>query len=257
MSRLDIYLVENGLVRSRSRAVHLIKTGQVRLNGSVTTKQSSSVRPGAQVELLSTFQYVSRGGYKLEAVFRSAGLSCQGKRVLDVGCSTGGFSDFFLQNGAASVVALDIALDIIHPSLLKEQRLIFLPQTALRDREDTARKLEGRSFDIIATDVSNTPLEEVLAGAEPYLAQGGIFVALFKPPYEGGKGAVEEETALELAAGFQERVKERYHILARELSPIRGGSKGRGSRELFFVLRPKTQADGNGKEVTNQNIHIE
>jgi 23S rRNA (cytidine1920-2'-O)/16S rRNA (cytidine1409-2'-O)-methyltransferase len=123
--RLDSALVERGLANTRSKAVHLIKSGDVRVNGEEVRRQSHEVRPDDVVEIGSGFRYVGRGGYKLEGLVRKAGLAIAGRTVLDVGCSTGGFTDFFLQHGAARVVAVDVAKDPLHPSLRSDPRVEF------------------------------------------------------------------------------------------------------------------------------------
>jgi len=237
--RLDSYLVGRGLARTRSKAVHLIRTGKVTVNGEVATKQSRSVGDGDRVELLSGFTYVGRGGYKLEGFARAVGLECAGKRVLDVGCSTGGFTDFFLQNGAASVVAVDVTGDVIDRGLLANPRLRFVGGIDARDADALRGRLGDVAFDLISVDVSNVTLGEVLPGLAPFLAPGGLIVALFKPPYEGGRGRVDAAGAEALAARFEASLTGSLEVVARELSQLRGGTKGTGTREMFYLLRPQ------------------
>ena len=95
--RLDKHLFSQGLASSRSKAVHLIKTGQIRVNGSICTKQSYNIKATDVVEAKAPFKYMSRAGYKMEATFTRHELNIKGLSILDIGCSTGGFSDFFLQ----------------------------------------------------------------------------------------------------------------------------------------------------------------
>jgi len=237
--RLDTYLVEQGLVATRSKAVHLIKSGSVAVNGAVATKRSQEVGDRDRVELLEAFSYVGRGGYKLEGFARAVGLDCSGKRVLDVGCSTGGFADFFLQNGAASVVAVDVAADVIDRRLLADPRLRFLGGVDARDAGALRGRLGDATFDLISVDVSNVSLGEVLPGLAPLLAPGGLIVALFKPPYEGGRGRVDEAGAEALAARFESSLAGAFEVVARGLSGLRGGAKGTGTREVFYLLRPR------------------
>lgn len=237
--RLDSCLVERGLARTRSKAVHLIRTGKVTVNGEVATKQSRSVGDIDRVELLSGFDYVGRGGYKLEGFARGVGLECAGKRVLDVGCSTGGFTDFFLQGGAASVVAVDVAGDVIDKGLLANPRLTFMGGVDAREADALRSRLGDKVFDIVSIDISNVSLGEVLPGLARLLAPGGLIVALFKPPYEGGRGHVNAAGAEALAARFEASLAGAFEVVARELSQLRGGTKGTGTREMFYLLRPK------------------
>jgi 23S rRNA (cytidine1920-2'-O)/16S rRNA (cytidine1409-2'-O)-methyltransferase len=237
--RLDSYLVKQGLAPTRSKAVHLIRTGKVTVNGEVAAKQSREVGDHDRVELLSGFDYVGRGGYKLEGFARGVGLECSGKRVLDVGCSTGGFTDFFLQSGAASVVAVDVAGDIIDRSLLTDPRLTFIGGVDARAPDAMRDRIGDATFDIVSVDVSNVSLGEVLPGLARLLAPGGLIVALFKPPYEGGRGHVDAVGAEELAARFEASVAGCFEVVARELSRLRGGTKGTGTREMFYLLRPR------------------
>jgi 23S rRNA (cytidine1920-2'-O)/16S rRNA (cytidine1409-2'-O)-methyltransferase len=236
--RLDSYLVQQGLARTRSKAVHLIRTGKVTVNGEVAAKQSREVGDRDRVELLSWFTYVGRGGYKLEGFARGVGLECAGKRVLDVGCSTGGFTDFFLQAGAASVVAVDVAGDIIDKWLLADPRLTFVSGLDARDADALRFRLGDVTFDIISVDITNVPLGDVLPGLARLLAPGGLIVALFKPPYEGGMGRVDEAGAEALATRFEASLAGSFEVVARGLSQLRGGTKGTGTREMFYLLRP-------------------
>ena len=236
--RLDSYLVERGLASTRSKAVHLIRTGKVTVNGEVAARRSREVGDRDRVELLSGFDYVGRGGYKLEGFARGVGLECAGRRVLDVGCSTGGFADFFLQNGAASVVAIDVASDVIDRGLLADPRLTFVGGLDARDADALRARIGDTAFDIISIDVTNVPLGDVLPGLARLLAPGGLIVALFKPPYEGGRGRVDAARAEALAARFEASVAGSFEVVARELSQLRGGTKGTGTSEVFYLLRP-------------------
>ncbi len=237
--RLDLALVERGLAATRSKAVHLIRSGEVRVNGEVVRRQSREVGPDDAVELGATFRYVGRGGYKLERLASEAGLVVEGRAVLDVGCSTGGFTDFFLQRGAARVVAVDVADTALHPSLLADPRVEFHGGVDARDATALSRAVGGRAFDIVSVDVSNVPLHEVLVAVAPLVAPGGVVVALFKPPYEGGRGVVSEREALALADAFERYVGDGFEVVARATSPLRGGPKGRGTAEVLYLIRPR------------------
>lgn len=238
--RLDKYLVEKGLVGTRSKAVHLIKTENVLINGKIIQKQSYRIKSNDNVELKSNFIYVGRGGYKIEELFKSLNLNCDGKKILDLGCSIGGFSDYFLQNNALKVVSVDVAKDIIHKELLKNPRLKFHSGIDVRDKDRLLENLQDEKFDIITIDISNIPLEEILGKISSFLEQDGFIVALFKPPYEGGKGIVSEEKIEELAKNFENYIFELYKIIAKEFSHLRGGVKGKGNKEIFYILKFKS-----------------
>jgi predicted rRNA methylase YqxC with S4 and FtsJ domains len=107
------------------------------------------------------------------------------------------------------------------------------------DADALFRAVDGRTFDIISVDVSNVPLVEVLSAVAPRLTAGGVVVALFKPPYEGGRGVVTEQEASAPADAFERCVGDGFEVLARPTSPLRGGAKGRGTAEVLFLLRPK------------------
>jgi len=233
-------MVEGGLAPTRSKAVHLIKTGNVLVNGREVRRQSHEVGPGDRIELREGFRYVGRGGYKLEAFAAAAGLGCAGARVLDVGCSTGGFTDFFIQHGAASVVALDVGEDVLDAHLRADPRVEFVGGVDVTDAAALSRRLGGRRFDIVSVDVSNVPLEAALSAVAPLVEpSGGAVVALFKPAYEGARGPVRGEKARALADAFEARVSAAFEVLRREASALRGGSKGTGTVEVFFLLRPR------------------
>lgn len=237
--RLDIYLVNKDLSETRSKAVHLIKTGNVLVNGAACLKQSYNVKLTDKVEIKAEFKYVSRAGYKIEAIFRKLGFAAEGKSVLDVGCSTGGFSDFFLQQGAAKVVGLDVAKDIVDPRILAHPRFEFHGGVDACDLSALQVSLHEEKFDIISVDVSNALLRQVLPAVSHFLKSYGIILALFKPPYETGKRLGLQEEAGSLTHDFDVWLKERYEIIGKEISPLRGGAKNRGTMEIIYVLEAK------------------
>jgi 23S rRNA (cytidine1920-2'-O)/16S rRNA (cytidine1409-2'-O)-methyltransferase len=217
----------------------MIKTGNVLVNGAACLKQSYNVKLHDAVDIKTAFKYVSRAGYKIEAVFRKLGLDAAGRAVLDVGCSTGGFSDFFLQQGAAKVVGLDVARNIVDPSVLAHQRFKFCGGVDARDIRSLQSCLDDEIFDIISVDVSNALLKDVLPVVSGFLKADGLILALFKPPYEAGKRLGLKDDADILTREFDIWLEERYRIVAREISPLRGGPKNRGTMEVVYVLGRK------------------
>lgn len=236
--RLDLYLVKMRLVVSRSKGVHLIKTGNVNVNEKVVLKPSYNVKEDDKVELLSNYYYVGRGGYKIEN-FLNGKLDCKGKSVLDIGCSVGGFSDYFLQQGALKIVAIDIGLDIIDESLLQRPRLKFSGSVDATNEESLKVCLGNEKFDIISIDISKKSLKEILPVVSKFLKTDGFIVALFKPQYEGGKGIIPEKKINELTNNFENWLNKYYLTMYKEFSKFKGGSKNKGCKEVFYLLKLK------------------
>ncbi len=237
--RLDKYLLDKGLAVSRSKAVHLIKTNSVLVNGESCIKQSYNVKASDKVEVRSSFKYVSRAGYKIESIFRKYGLIVKGKAILDVGCSTGGFSDFFLKEGAAKVVGIDIASDCVDGSVLGNSLFQFHGGIDATDAKALEECLGSNRFDLISLDVSNSVLKDLLPIVSPYLTNGGLIIALFKPPYELNKRIRSLEEADGFTDEFDSWLQRGYEISHKDGSPIKGGAKNKGTMELIYVLNCK------------------
>jgi 23S rRNA (cytidine1920-2'-O)/16S rRNA (cytidine1409-2'-O)-methyltransferase len=198
-ARLDTALVGRGLVDSREKAKRLILAGAVRVNGQLAGKASELVPEDATLELQATEKFVSRGGYKLEAALAAFHIDCTGKSCLDLGASTGGFTDCLLQHGAARVLAVDVGKGQLAWKLRQDPRVV------VRD-EVNARNLTGEPVDLVTIDVSFISLTKVLPAAEKLLRAGGHLIALIKPQFEAGrkfvsKGGVVRDSAV------HERVK--------------------------------------------------
>lgn len=236
--RLDIYLVE--IAGSRSKAVHLIKSGKVMVNGAVCRKQSYRVKPTDRIEIVEGFRYVSRGGYKIEALFQGRLEEIRGLSILDVGCSAGGFSDFFLQHGAARVLGIDIAEECVDPSILNNPRFSFTGGVDARSSEELVKHLGDERFDLISVDVSNVSLREVLPNLIQFLKSDGRIVALFKPPYEI-EGGHRDEDIERARSSFERWLEPGFEVIHSCPSPIRGGPKNRGVVEYLYLLRPRVE----------------
>jgi 23S rRNA (cytidine1920-2'-O)/16S rRNA (cytidine1409-2'-O)-methyltransferase len=186
-TRLDVWMAERGLVESRSRAQALIMAGRVLVDGAKVTKAGSAVPAGASVELVAPPPYVSRGGEKLETALRAFAVDPAGERCLDLGSSTGGFTDCLLQHGAAHVIALDVGRNQLHERLRADARVTVMEGT-------NARRLEPGALPyaptLITADVSFISLRLVLpaaiASAEPLWRA----LALVKPQFEAGRSDV-------------------------------------------------------------------
>jgi 23S rRNA (cytidine1920-2'-O)/16S rRNA (cytidine1409-2'-O)-methyltransferase len=187
-TRLDVALVERGLAASRERARALIMAGQVRVDGHVVSKASANVAPEAAIALeVPDHPYVSRGGVKLAHALDDFKIDPAGKRALDVGASTGGFTDVLLQRGAASVIALDVG----HGQL--DWKLRNDPRVDVREGVN-ARALTPadvpHQVDLVVIDVSFISLGHILPPLPPFIAPGGDVVALVKPQFEAGRDEV-------------------------------------------------------------------
>jgi len=186
--RLDTLMVERGLVATRERARALILAGQVTVNGQVVDKAGAPVSPDAAVALVAPeHPYVGRGGVKLAGALDAFRIDPSGRSALDVGASTGGFTDVLLRRGAASVVALDVG----HGQL--DWRLRNDPRVIVRERVN-ARALTAddvpHPVDLVTIDVSFISLRHILPALPPFLLPGADIVALVKPQFEAGRDEV-------------------------------------------------------------------
>lgn len=177
--RLDVFLVRKGLAESRERAQELIQKGFVSVNGQPCGKNSASVEEGDEVSVTSSLQYVGRGGYKLEKALDFFQISLDGKTILDVGASTGGFTDCALQRGASFSYAVDVGHDQLAESLRKDPRVFNLEGVHVKD---LALHYNG-SPDFICIDVSFLSLIKVLPYLVPFSEKADL-VALVKPQFE-------------------------------------------------------------------------
>ena len=178
--RLDIKLVERGLVESRTKAQWLIKNGLVYVNDKTIFKPSKKVNSDEMIILKQKFPYVGRGGIKLATAIKEFLIDVSQKVCLDLGASVGGFTDCLLKKGAKRVYAVDTAKDLLHPSLVKRKdKVIILERTDARERF----KLD-EFVDIIVIDITFASLKEILPYSKYYLKDDGDIVVLVKPLFE-------------------------------------------------------------------------
>ncbi|NLH98821.1 MAG: TlyA family RNA methyltransferase [Chthonomonadales bacterium] len=188
--RLDRALVARGLAPTRERAQMLIRGEAVTVDGQVVTKPSHPVGCDSELAVIGeVLPYVGRGGVKLEEALRRFRVNVSGARCLDIGASTGGFTDCLLQRGAAHVVALDVGHGQLHDSLRKDPRVTSMER--VNARHITADQFDA-PFDIVVADVSFISLTLVLPPAVSVLKPGGYLIALIKPEFEAGRDAVGE-----------------------------------------------------------------
>ena len=178
--RLDVFLVSSGIASSRERAQELIGQGAVTVNGRVCRKNSFSVDGSEQIDTSASLKYVGRGGHKLEKALDTFEITMEGKTVLDIGASTGGFTDCALQRGGAEVFAVDVGHGQLAESLCRDPRVHNLEGVHVRDLSSYYDGLP----DFICIDVSFLSLTKVLPYVFPYAAQADV-VALVKPQFEG------------------------------------------------------------------------
>lgn len=238
--RLDKLLVQQGLVQSRDRAQALILAGKVVVDDHTIDKVGAKVPVEASLRLKGEdIPYVSRGGLKLAKGLAAFGLQVQGRIALDVGASTGGFTDCLLQAGAARVYAVDVGYGQLAWSLREDPRVINLERTNIRDLQPASLS-EPPTLAVI--DASFISLDKVLPATLPLLAAPGEILALIKPQFEVGRGEVGKGGVVRDADKHQE-VQDKIVDLARSLgcevlgmtdSPLLGP---KGNREFLIYLR--------------------
>lgn len=233
--------MDKGLAPSRSRAQALIMAGKVKVNGKPAEKAGLAVPAGAEVSLdRPDHPYVSRGGVKLAGALKELGLDPAGLACLDVGASTGGFTDCLLKHGAASVCAVDVGYGQLHWSLRQDPRVEVIERVNVRYlREDVA----PGPFDLIVADVSFISLGLIVPRLVPRLTPGGRLLVLVKPQFEAGRGqvgkggvvrdpAVRRETITKVSGQMAEMG---LTVTGSCPSPISGPA---GNREHFLLACP-------------------
>lgn len=184
--RADVFLFENNLVKSRQLGKNLIKEGRLLINGIICFKPSVEVSSTDTIEIVGDNpKYVGRGGIKLETAINKFNISLKDKTCIDIGASTGGFTDCMLQNGAIKVFAVDVGHDQLDSSLRSDSRVINLEKTNIREVDNSIFMNDTIQF--ISIDVSFISLKLVLPKAYELLSSGGNLVALIKPQFEAGK----------------------------------------------------------------------
>ncbi|MNJ93474.1 16S/23S rRNA (cytidine-2'-O)-methyltransferase TlyA [compost metagenome] len=247
--RLDLYLVERGLANSRTHAQELIEAGQVfsfEANQKRTLKKSSM--PVAEdmkidVEQGPANRYVSRGGLKMEGALQKAGVSVQGLHVLDVGISTGGFTDCLLQQGADSVLGVDVGHGQVSPSLLQNPKLQVLEginARQLSQEEGVLKAKPTEGFDLIVMDVSFISISLIIPELVQFLKPAGLLLSLVKPQFEVGvdglsKGGIVKNVSLYV--DVEDKVKkvcENHGLVVKDY--FASSIEGKDGNHEFFVF---------------------
>lgn len=234
--RLDVELVQRGLVQSRSQAENYVKLGVVYVNKKVIQKAGTPVTETDVIDVQTAGQYVSRAGLKLASVAEKLHVNFQNKTVLDVGSSTGGFTDYVLQHGAKKVLAVDVGTDQLHPSLRNDKRIELHEKTDIRDF------FPSDPVDIVVIDVSFISLREILPHIAKIAPRGAEIVAMLKPQFEAGrgqtnKGVIKNNTVRrKIIADFESWAEQYFIIQSKRDSEIAGQ---KGNVERFYLLKVK------------------
>lgn len=244
--RLDLYLTEHKLAKSRTKAKEYIEGGLVRVDGKVIFKASFEVDDGETVSVdLPSDEYVGRGAYKLEGALRDFSLDVKGKRCIDVGASTGGFTDVLLKRGAASVTCVDSGHGQLDLSLASDERVTNIE--GCNARYMTADEA-GDGYDVAVMDVSFISQTYIFPALFPLLCENGVLVTLVKPQFElerknVGKGGIVKDAAdrqKALLRVYDSALVFGYRVTDAAVSSIKGGD---GNTEYVFLIE-------RGEEIT-------
>ena len=246
--RLDVLLVKRGLAESREKAKAVIMSGIVYVDGQKEDKAGQTFADTANIEVRgSTLKYVSRGGLKLEKAMECFDVSVKDKVCMDIGASSGGFTDCMLQNGAKKVYAVDVGHRQLAWKLRNDTRVVVMEKTNIRyvKPEDI-----GESIDFASIDVSFISLSKVLPAAYNLLGERGEIVALIKPQFEAGrekvgkKGVVREKsTHIEVIENcFQYARENNFSVEELEFSPVKGPE---GNIEYLYHLVKNKKEESN------------
>ena len=246
MIRLDQALVERGLCESREKAKRAILAGQVRVNSQTARKASDSAKAEDEISLDAPEKYVSRGGHKLEHALKHFQLDVAGMITIDLGASTGGFTDCLLQNGAAKVFAVDVGQGQLAWKLRKDKRVVVMEKTNARHLKLEQMPKTFSPADIAVIDCSFISLRKILPPAVALLKSNGKIVALVKPQFEAGKAEADKGQGVIRDASVHERILEelREFVAAQNNLIWRGVTEspllGPAGNKEFLVLIEKT-----------------
>jgi 23S rRNA (cytidine1920-2'-O)/16S rRNA (cytidine1409-2'-O)-methyltransferase len=240
MTRLDVWLAEHGLVESREKAQALVMAGRVRLDGQPATKPGARVREGASVAVEPGPAHVGRGALKLEGALDTLGVDPRGRVAVDVGASTGGFTETLLARGAARVYAVDVGRGQLHEKLAADPRVVALDRTNARNL--SADRLPERCS-LAVMDVSFISARKILPALASVLGPGAEVVVLVKPQFEVGRsqvgrGGIVKDPVLHLQALLEVAEAAQsagYGVRGACPSPLPGTE---GNREFFLHLVP-------------------
>ncbi len=232
--RLDRALLERGLVQSRSQAETYIKMGYATVGDRVITKPGFMVDESDVIKLRSKHIYVSRAGNKLASVSERLNIEYKNKTMLDVGSSTGGFTDYALRHGIKKVIAVDVGTNQLHPSLREN------PAIELHEKTDIRNFKTNQSIDLVVIDVSFISLRNILPAVAELISTKSVVVAMVKPQFESSgpdqhKGIVKnEKLRREIFREFELWVRRQFVIVDKADSEVSGT---KGNTERFYILK--------------------
>jgi 23S rRNA (cytidine1920-2'-O)/16S rRNA (cytidine1409-2'-O)-methyltransferase len=249
--RLDQALVERGLCESREKARRAIMAGQVTVNRQPARKPAEPVRPDDQLALTAPEKYVSRGGLKLEHALHFFKLEVTGQTAVDLGASTGGFTDCLLQHGAAMVYAVDVGHGQFAWKLRQDPRVVVMEKTNARELVPGAFPRPFSAADIVVIDCSFISLTKLLPVATSLVRPFGHIVALIKPQFEAGKSEADKGRGVITDPAIHVRVLGELEAFTRSLpavawrgvteSPLLGPA---GNKEFFALIEKKSSDAG-------------
>lgn len=233
--RLDKAVFERGLVSSRSQAESYIRLGRVKVNAEAVKKTGFMVDADDEIVLDESVTYVSRAGHKLASISGDFNLDFRDKVVLDVGSSTGGFTDYSLKNGAKKVIAVDVGTNQLHPSLRSDSRIELHEQTDIRNVFELTPKP-----DLVVIDVSFISLRDILPHIKKITGKKTQIVAMVKPQFEADKSGLKHKGVIknesmrrEILKDFETWCKDIFFIKAKLDSKVSGE---KGNTERFYIL---------------------
>ncbi len=246
MSRLDQALVERGLCDSREKAKRAVLAGQVRVNDQLAHKPSDSIREKDQLVLVGPEKYVSRGGHKLEHALTHFQIDVHGQTAIDIGASTGGFTDCLLQNGAAKIYSVDVGHGQLAWKLRQDSRVVVMEKTNARTLAPPHFPQPFSPADIVVIDCSFISLRMILSPAIALLRPFGKVVALVKPQFEAGKSEVDKGAGVITNPAIHERVLKELKEFVSEKTQLqwRGQTEspllGPAGNKEFLIFLEKT-----------------
>lgn len=233
--RLDHLAVARGVIATRSQAESWIRLGKVTVNGKVVSKPGTFVEDTSIIALTATERYVSRAGLKLASVASVFRLDFSGKIVLDVGSSTGGFTDYALQHGAELVYAVDVGTEQLHPSLRGHERIELFEKTDIRDFTP------DKTPDIVVMDVSFVSLRQILPHIATIAGKQTQIIAMVKPQFEAARNQItaggivkNDNIRRTILRDFELWTRSRFVILQKADSEVHGSH---GNKERFYLLK--------------------
>jgi len=233
--RLDVTMAGRGLVASRSQAESYVRLGQVKVNGRVAAKPGQLVLTSDNIQLTAEEQYVSRAALKLKSAAELFKLDFKDKVVLDVGSSTGGFTQYALTHGASKVIAVDVGTDQLHPTLRPDPRIELHEKTDIRDF--TTRQ----AIEMVVGDVSFISLREILPHVATLVESQTDIVAMVKPQFEAGQSSMKHKGVIkndkmrrDILKDFEAWATQHFRILDKADSGVAGS---KGNVERFYLLR--------------------